>query len=107
MPPPGSSMFSMPEAPGALASLFEILLAGGEIGEADEFRVALFGDMQVMHRIGAAHVERIRRALGAHQPEAGEKFLRHIEVGRTQAPIRHILDFDPGHVGPSIFLGTT
>ena len=91
-------MVSMPVAPGALAIALEIVLALRVIGEADEFRIALLGDVDVVEGIGAAHVERGRRARGAHHAEAGEELLLQVEVGRPQPPVGHVLRLDQCHV---------
>ena len=53
--------------------------------------------MQVMVAVGAAHVERIGCALGAHQSEMGEEFLHFVEVRRFHARKGEIGDLDCGH----------
>src|SRR5215213_8653129 len=80
----------------------QIVLARGVIGKADEFRIALLSDMNVVKGIGAAHVERARRALSAHHAEAREEFLHAIEVGRQQPPIGNVGRFDVGHASPRL-----
>jgi hypothetical protein len=84
LPPPGSS----------------IVLAFGVIAEADEFRIALFGDVDVVRRIGAAHVERPTGPGDFDKTEIGEKLLHHVEVGRTHPCERHIFYLDSRHVLP-------
>ena len=61
------------------------------------FGLAEFGDMEVVRRIGAAHVERVLRAVGAHHAERGQEFLLLVEIGRAQPPISEIDGFDDGH----------
>ena len=78
---------------------FEIVLARRVIGEADEFRRALLGDMDVVGGIGAAHIQRRVGALGAHHAEAREEFLHDVEVGSAQPTVGHVRYFDPGHAG--------
>src|SRR3954465_7133995 len=75
----------------------QVLLTRGVIGKAYEFRIALLGDMDVVEGIGAAHVERARRALGPHHAEAREKFFHAIEIGRPQPPIGNVAYLEPGH----------
>src|SRR5215204_2537270 len=75
----------------------QVVLARRVIGKADEFRLAFLGDLDVVERIGAAHVECGRRAVGAHHAEAGEEFLHEIEIRRPQPPIGNVGRFDPGH----------
>ena len=81
-----------------LGQTLEIVLALGVIGKAHELRIALFGDVDMVRRVGAAHVERGRRARGAHQSEPRQKFFRFVEVGRAQAPVRHVRHLDVGHL---------
>ena len=66
-------------------------------GDADIFGLAQFGHMDVVRRIGAAHVERVLGAVGAHHAERGEEFFLFVEIGRTQPPVSEIGDFDDGH----------
>ena len=47
--------------------------------------------------VGAAHVERVGRALGAHQAEMGEKLLHLVEVGRLHAREGEFGSFDCNH----------
>ena len=75
----------------------EVFEAAGVEGDADVFRVAQFGHVEVVRRVGAAHVERILGAVGAHHAERGEEFLLLVEIGRAQPPISEIGDFDDGH----------
>ena len=61
------------------------------------FRLAEFGDVEVVRRVGAAHVERVLRAVGAHHAESGQEFFLLVEIGRAQPPIGEIDGFDNGH----------
>ena len=92
-------MVSMPEAPGAPASAFQVVLAARPIGETDEARLALLGDMDMVAGIGAAHVERRAGALHLAHPEAGEEFLHQVEIGGREPPIGDVLYLDPCHCG--------
>ncbi len=65
--------------------------------DPDVTRLAQFGDVQVMRRIGAAHVERIPGALGAHHAEIGQEFFLFVEIGRAQPPVGEIVGFDDRH----------
>jgi hypothetical protein len=80
-----------------LGEAIEVVLARRVIGKAHELRVALLGDVDVVGRVGAAHVERGRRALRARHAEAREELLHHVEIGRLEAAIGHVGDFDVGH----------
>ena len=82
---------------GRLGEAREVVLARGVVGKPDDLRLALLGDVDVMGRIGAAHIERGRRALRAHQAEAREELLHHIEVGCAKPPIGNVGRFDPRH----------
>ena len=82
---------------GRLGETREVVLARGVVGKPDDLRLALLGDVDVMGRIGAAHIERGRRALRAHQAEAREELLHHIEVGCAKPPIGNVGRFDPRH----------
>ena len=80
-------MVSIAGRAGRLGQALEVVLARRVIGEADEFRLALLGDVDVVGRIGAAHVERGGGALGAHHAEVREEFLRDVEIGRPQPAV--------------------
>src|SRR5829696_3760569 len=80
----------------------QVVLARGVIGKANEFRIALLSDMDVVKGIGAAHVERARRALGAHHAEAREKLFHAVEIRRPQPPIGNVGRFDPRHASPRL-----
>ena len=82
---------------GRLGQALEVILALRVIGQPDEFRLALLGDVDVVGRIGAAHVERGGGAVGAYHAEAREKFLGNVEIGRPQAAIGDVADFDVRH----------
>jgi hypothetical protein len=53
LPPPGSSMLSISDAPGKFCYRFKLVLAAHRPCEADEPWIALFCDMDVVRRIGA------------------------------------------------------
>src|SRR2546430_15080013 len=53
-------------------------------------RLAEFGDVDVVRRIGAAHIEGVLGAIGADHPAIGQEFLLLVEIGRTQPPISQI-----------------
>jgi len=76
----------------------QIVLALGGKGEADEARLTLLGDMEVMGGIGAAHIERAGRALGAPHAEIGEELLHDIEIRRPEPAIDDVADLDSRHV---------
>ena len=90
-------MFSMAEAPSTRDSFSRSSMLAAWNGDADIARLAEFGDMQVMRRVGAAHVERGRGALGAHHAERGQELLLLVEIGRAQPPIGEIDGFDHRH----------
>ena len=75
----------------------QVILVGGVVGEADEFRPALVRDMQMRVIVGAAHVESCRCSLGAAQSEMGEEFLHLVEVGRFHAGPGKFRSLDDGH----------
>ena len=77
--------------------LFEVVHAPGVERDADVFGRAQFGDVDVVRRIGAAHVERGLGAIGAHHAERGEELLLLVEIGRAQPPIGEIRSFDHRH----------
>ena len=79
------------------ADALKVLHAGGMDRDPDIARLAQFGDMQVVRRVGAAHVERIFGAVGADHPEIGQEFLLAVEIGRAQPAIGEIVGFDDGH----------
>ena len=98
-PPPGSSMCSTALAPSARAMASRSAALRRLQADTDEAGIAELGDVQMVLRIGAAHVERRRRARGAHHAEVGEEGLRAVEVGRAKADVRQVGDFD--HLGSS------
>src|SRR5262249_26529562 len=78
----------------------EVLLARGEIGEADEGRiVGLVGNVNVMARPGAPHIERIGCARGTDHPEVGEELLLRIEVRSAEAAEGEVAHLDERHSG--------
>ena len=83
---------------GRLGERLQVVLVVDVIGEADEFRIALLGDVEMVGRIGAAHVERVGGALRPVHAETGEEFLRHVEIGRPEPPVGDIGHFSPSHM---------
>ena len=77
--------------------LLKIVLIRHGPGEAEEPGIALFGDVDVVVRIGATHVQRGGSAIGPHHAEGGQKFLLRVQIGCAQATIGEISDFDDGH----------
>jgi len=59
----------------------QIILVRRVVREADEPGIALLGHVQVMHGVGAAHVQRRGCARRANHAEVREELLRRIEVG--------------------------
>ena len=72
-------------------------MLGGVDRDADIARLAQFGDMEVVRRIGAAHVERVFGPVGADHAEIGQEFFLLVEIGRAQPPISEIEGFDYRH----------
>src|SRR5262249_30203732 len=77
--------------------LFEVLHARGVNGDADIARLAEFGDVDVVRRIGPAHVKRVLGPLGADHAEIGQKLLLLVEIWRAQPPISEIEGLDDRH----------
>ena len=75
----------------------QIFHAGGMDGDPDIARLAQFGDMDVVRRIGAAHVEGVLGAVGPDHAEIGQELLLLVEIGRAQPPISEIEGFDHRH----------
>src|SRR5262249_56032655 len=65
--------------------------------DSDIARLAQFGDMDVVRRIGAAHIEGVLGPLGSNHPEIGQEFLLFVEIGRAQPPVGEIEGFDYRH----------
>ena len=82
---------------GHLGEGLEVVLARGVIGDADELRIALLGDVDVMHRIGGAIVDRLVGLGALHQPEVVEELRLQVEIGRAQTRIGDIGDLDDSH----------
>ena len=80
-----------------LGEPLQIVLAVDVIGEPDEFRVALFGDVDVVGGIRAAHIERFVGPVRPAHAEPRQELFRDIEIGRAHAPISDIPRLDPGH----------
>src|SRR6202035_3444673 len=83
---------------GRLGELLQIVLVVDVIGDADEFRIALLGDVQVVRRIGAAHIERVGGTLRPVHAETGEELLRRVEIGRLEPSVGDIGHFSPSHM---------
>ena len=83
---------------GRLGELLQLVLVVDVIGDADKFGIALLGDVEVVRRIGAAHIERVGGALRPVHAEAGEEFLRHVEIGRPEPSVGDIGYFRPSHM---------
>src|SRR2546426_3747303 len=86
----------------SLGQPLEIVLARGVVGHPDEARVALFGDVDMMGRIGPAHVERLTGPLHLGHSEPGEEFLHLIEIGGLEPPVSYVHRLDPRHLGQSL-----
>src|ERR1700733_5743039 len=56
---------------GELCDRLEVVLAADRPREADQSGIALLGDVDVVRRIGAAHIQRRRGACRAHHAERG------------------------------------
>ena len=63
-----------PRRAGELRDRLEVVLAADRPGEADESGIALLGDVDVVRRIGAAHIQRRRCSRRAHHAERGQEF---------------------------------
>ena len=68
-------------------------------GDSDVPRLAELRHVNVMRRVGASHVERRLRAIGAHHAEVGQKRFLPVEIGRAQPPVREIEGLDHWHGG--------
>ena len=75
----------------------QVVLVGGVVGEADELRATLVRDVQMRVIVGAAHVERRGRTLGADKSEMGEELLHLVEVGRLHTGPGKFRSLDDGH----------
>src|SRR5262245_20932173 len=64
--------------------LVQVLLGPRPEGDTLDLRIALLGDVDVVHRIGAAHVQRVGRTLCRQQPEIAQELLGEVEVRRPQ-----------------------
>ena len=67
---------------GLSRQFMEVFLAGGVEREADESWIALFGHVEMVARIGAAHKQRVVGALGPHHAEIGQELFLHVQIGR-------------------------
>src|SRR4051812_10508287 len=56
--------------------------------------------MDVVRLVGAAHVERVPGAIGAHHAERRQKLFLFVEIGGAKPPISEIGGLDHRHVGP-------
>src|SRR5437879_5888309 len=66
-------------------------------GDADIFRLAQFRHMEMVRFVGAAHVEGVLGAVGAHHAERGQKLFLLVEIGRAQPAVGKLGGFDDGH----------
>ncbi|TMK29399.1 MAG: DUF3300 domain-containing protein, partial [Alphaproteobacteria bacterium] len=66
-------------------------------GDPDIFRLAQFRHMEMVRFVGAAHVEGVLGAVGAHHAEGGQKLFLLVEIGRAQPAIGELGGFDDGH----------
>ena len=86
-----------PGRAGQFCQCAEIVFGVGEPGEAEERRFAAFGDVDVVDRVGAAHVERVGRAGDADQAEGGEEFFLLVEVRRAKPAVGEVPYLDDSH----------
>ena len=66
---------------GRLGELLELVFVFHEPRQADELRRTEVRDMDVMVRVGAAHVQRILGAVGTHHAEGRQELLGLIKAG--------------------------
>ncbi|MEJ0070500.1 MAG: hypothetical protein WDO24_19285 [Pseudomonadota bacterium] len=86
---------STPETPWACAAQpVQIRCAIRVKSDRQNLRRALFGDVNMVRRIRAAHVELVGRPVGSDEAEIGQEFFRLIEVGRAQPHPGEIADLD-------------
>ncbi len=64
---------------------------------SDIARLAQFGDVEVVRRVGAAHVECVLGAVGSDHAEISQEFFLLVEIGRAQPPISEIEGLDHRH----------
>src|SRR4051812_34508701 len=60
----------------------EVVLVAHRPGKADELRIAPFSNMDVVHRISAAHIERRWGSSRTHHTEGSKKLLLGVQVRR-------------------------
>ena len=65
---------------GCLGEGLEIVLARRVIGDTDELRLAFFGDVDVVHRIAAAIIDRLGAFIARVEPEVVEEFGLEVEI---------------------------
>jgi hypothetical protein len=75
----------------------EIVFTRREEPESDEFRWPELRDVHVVRWIRAAHVQRVARALGPHEPECRQELLGLVEARGLQPPVGKVGDFDERH----------
>ncbi len=75
----------------------QIRFAVGGKGQRDKLRIPELGDMHMVGRAGAAHVQRIGSPIGAHESEIGEELFRAGQVRDPHAYVGQVGDFDGGH----------
>ena len=82
--------------------LLELVFVVDEKTQAHELGRAQVRDMDVVIRVGAAHVQRIFGALGAVHAKDGEKLFGLVQAGRLQTAKGQVGDFDIGHGSSSL-----
>src|ERR1700746_2991887 len=66
-------------------------------GDPDIAWLAEFGDMDMVRRICAAHVEGVLGAVGADHAEIRQELFLLVEIGRAYPPVSEIEGFDHRH----------
>src|SRR5216683_8153104 len=78
----------------------EVVIARGVNGDPDIPWFTQFGDVDMVRRISAAHVEGGLGPIDADHAEIGQELFLLIEIGRPQPPVSEIEGFDDGHDKP-------
>src|SRR5439155_16380460 len=68
----------------------EVVVARGMHGDSDIARLAELGDVDVVWRIGAAHIEGVLGPVGTDHSKIGQELFLLVEIGRPQPPISEI-----------------
>ena len=90
-------MCSTPLAPRAFAKRRAGRPRFDEEREPDELRRPEVRDVNVVRRVGAAHVERVVRALVRTRPKAREELLGLVEARRLEPAVREVGHLDDRH----------